>query len=383
MSIWAEIKKAINSNLGLPLNEKIDRDIEENRIGHGFMVDNTPSVNTLNTDNSDITINKYLYAPHVVIFRGVLYFIGVTGTDGSKSNFYKADSIGGSSVSTAGSLPYALREGTAFVYNDGLYIMGSAMSEDQKKFYKYNGNSWSKLSDLPFFYSQGYSYVYKNKVYVSDLSSKVVHIYDGSTWENITVGNKLGSFFEKDDKLYSLCEPSSSDGNGLVFYYLDENTGDFVIDNDFPNTGIRAGNSSSTTYAYKTYTGTSGVVHLSVGSSEFVFDDTAKKWVGGSTGSRQCWYATAYAMHDDIVYFSSMSGNDNGYCKRHCDKYTQFDYLLPKNSIIDISNRANLNIIPVKNCELNADNTLKVVDNDSVTFRIKELYGAVPVVLIR
>ena len=85
-------------------------------------------------------------------------------------------------------LPYEFKNGSAVVLNDEIHILGSGVSGNETKHYKYNGSEWVEVSTLP------YSFYYSNAVIFND----EIHIlggnggetkhykYNGSEWVEVS-----------------------------------------------------------------------------------------------------------------------------------------------------------------------------------------------------
>lgn len=388
MSDWAGIKKAINSNLSLPLNEKIDRDIEENRIGHGFLTSSVAELSGTvgNVLEGKVFTQQTLYDPHIVLYRNSLYIVGTSISSTHSNDFYKVDKDTGEMVEVSSSPKLAIYGGTVFVYRDEIYAMGGTYSDYHKHFQKYDGTSWTQLTNLPFSYYAGYSYVYKDKVYVSEVNSNgnmySIKVFDGSSWDEITISEPLCSFFEKNGKLYSM-------SSGLAFYFLDENTNTFIKDSDFPTPNISV--SVSDLGEVKFYIGATGKLHLLYGKSAIVLEDKVNEWViggyaGGNNSDNIDGYGsrspTAYAILGDYVYFSEYDSNSY-FQRRPINQYKEISYFLPKNSIIFLENAEQYDILPVNNCEMIDAAHLRVIEDGDVTFRLRECYLSLDRVLIK
>lgn len=359
MSIWAEIKKAINSNLSLPLNEKIDRDIEENRIGLGYMTSSEAKLSGTYSNRNlyEVRVTHTLSAAHIVLFRGMLYILGSCISSGSKL-FLKCEP--GGATTSAGGLPISLLRGTTFVYHDELYIMKTT------NFYKYDGTSWTKLTAGVSNFSEGHSYVYKDKVYVTDHQKAKVYVYDGSSWTTISTTEPLSSFFEKDGKLYSLSASKT-------FYYLEENTTKFVVDANFSNDGIDYDFTDNIGYI-KTAVGTTGKIHLMFNNASYVYDVAHNKWISGSPSNGQSMYPSSYAVHEGVLYFTQ-SSDSSYYCRKSLNIMLDVDYFLPKNTNIVMEDKELNTIVPINNCEVMDYNTIRVLEDGKITFRLIEAYS--------
>lgn len=358
MSIWAEIKKAINSNLNLPLNEKIDRDIEENRIGLGYMTSSEAKLNGTrsNLKLSEVRISTELNVAHIVLFRGMLYILGACDSTSSKL-FLKCEP--GGTPTSAGNLPISLLRGTTFVYHDELYIMKTTY------FYKYDGTQWIKLTAGVSDFTEGHSYVYKDKVYVTDHKRSKVYVYNGLSWTTINTTEPLSSFFEKDGKLYSLSVSKT-------FYYLEENTTKFVVDTNFSNDGIEIDFGNNIGYI-KTAVGTTGKIHLMFNNASYVYDDAHNKWISGSPSPCQSMYSSNYAVHEGVLYLTHAAGGSY-YCRKSLNVILDIDYFLPKNTNIVMEDKELYTIVPINNCEVMDDNTIRVLEDGKITFRLIEAY---------
>lgn len=388
MGIWAEIKKAINSNLNKPLNtlieestssidEKIDRYVDENKIGHGFITSASATLNSPDVDKGwfkRISTGSFnLHQPHFVKHNDSLYAIGTASSSyGSTECFYKSDTIGGGMTTSAGALPYVFCRGTAFSYNNYIYIMGGEYStNDLRLFYRYDGTKWTKLSSLPFDFASGYSYVYKDKVYVTEHTNANnkgnVLVYDGSTWTTINIGNGkyLWGFFEKDNKLYVVDETLTK------FYYLDEATSTFVLDSDnFPAT---APTDAPNSYGFF-FVGISGKLHYVINTYVYTLEEN--KWIpyNHDNGSVYVGASMANAIHEGVIYacVNTVYSNDVTYMSITTSQYKEYSFFLPRGVIMGLENSDVYTIAPVTNCEVTHDNSVRVIDDGTMVFRLIE-----------
>ena len=117
---------------------------------------------------------------------GPRYITKINGKIQNRDIEFKVIDMIWSSVST---LPYKFRNSSAVVYNNEIHILGSAVSGNETKHYKYDGSTWTSVSTLPYNFYWGSAVVLNNEIHIlgsyGDNSYKTKHYkYDCSTWTN-------------------------------------------------------------------------------------------------------------------------------------------------------------------------------------------------------
>ena len=357
MSDWAGIKKAINSNLSLPLNEKIDRDIEENRIGHGFVINSKPTsdfpvINTVG--GADKYISGSITQRYIEKSGDYYYTFGISDYN---NGFVTKDFDTFESLSS----PYNVYICGRFVYKGVLYVFGSEDSYDGKNFYKVLNKKWTSLGSLPFscIHESKRGVEYKDKAYFWNRTSSEAWCYDGSSWTKINIeGDPLGTttdiygeMFVYNNKLRLAVKRK--------FYCFDDSSNKFVIDNEISSFTSTADDR----YNYENFYVTSnGILYMYFSNTEYELCEGS--WIATNVSSR--YLPTDASIIDGKIYYVS-----NYTIKMlNLDFYKDYEFCLPRNCLIFIEHRKKSWISPIENCEVLNDGLIRVLDDGVVKFRI-------------
>lgn len=377
MGIWAEIKKAINSNLSLPLNEKIDRDIEENRIGKGIVhSSNIPSSLKLDKPQfKSFQQGNSTRASTLVKLKDKYYLVGCVNEGYFELNVGSSPQSDIKTLSTlyAGHMAY-MPYPTIFVYNNAIYYTGGNCSEYRKYLYKYTteSGSWTELSNVPFdIYSRCGNYEFEGLAYIYLAETKEVATYNGSTWSKTSLNDsnldkknkgRYGYFFEYRNKLY-LC---ISDFTRAKVYFYVKSGNSFVLASDIPNI------SYADIKIYETACGAENRLgELYVWSGKRILKLMPNNTWKVANQSITMGYSQPI-LDNDILYGVEMSNGYNftKWVEVYSD-YTVSGYL-PKNSeiIFDNEELTSDQVLVIKNCEVVSEGRIKVLEDGSTSFRI-------------
>lgn len=379
MSIWAEIKKAINSNLSLPLNEKIDRDIEENRIGHGFSTSTEPSSKGSGMSNnykeyykmsSDYLSSSYGFS-HILYLDGFYYLFGHRN---SAEYWFKVTEDFSTITRMSPDIPYSFYYASAVVYRGEIYLIGSGSSSYAKNFYKFNGESWVKLTNLSFYNQNRFSpIVHEDKVYLWDNSNKVMRCYDGTNWSTVPLAYTLsqksdinGQLFYFKDKLHLAVWGNDGTNSITDIFCLENNT--FVDSPYVPNYYYAGGNihyimhflptPSGRLYAYgASYApGTYELVKGSwskLSSALYPIDDS--------------FFSFAFSFANDKVIQLSDSAPE--LYVTDLNFYKQYIFHLPKNTRVFFGEGEPNRFAAISNCRVLEDGSILTFEDGEIEFR--------------
>lgn len=87
------------------------------------------------------------------------------------------------------SLPYDFKKGGCVVYNNEIHILGSVVSGNRTKHYKWDGNSWVSVSTLPYDFFYGGCVVYNNEIHILGGNSpytKYHYKWNGTEWTSVS-----------------------------------------------------------------------------------------------------------------------------------------------------------------------------------------------------
>ena len=106
----------------------------------------------------------------------------------------------GSTWTSVSTLPYQFADGSAVVYNNEIYILGSNNTNNtanRTNHYRWNGTTWTSVSTLPYSFYAGSAVVYNNEIHImggnSSNSNQTKHYkWNSTSWVRI-VQNKLYS----------------------------------------------------------------------------------------------------------------------------------------------------------------------------------------------
>lgn len=79
------------------------------------------------------------------------------------------------------------RGGSAVVLNNEIHVLGSTVSADSRKHYKWNGSiggAWTEVSTLPYAFDSGVAVVLNNEIHL--LKGTNHYKWDGSTWTEVS-----------------------------------------------------------------------------------------------------------------------------------------------------------------------------------------------------
>lgn len=123
------------------------------------------------------------------------------------------------SVST---LPFSFTQGSAVIYNGEIHILGSNVSADRTKHYKWNGTSWTEVSTLPYSFYGGAAVVFNNEIHIlgsgyDSLYYKYHYKYDGTSWTSVST--LPYSFYQGSAVVYNNGIHILGGGGGSTKYY--------------------------------------------------------------------------------------------------------------------------------------------------------------------
>ena len=165
------------------------RDIDWTALSHVTVIDGDVQHKDLNLKSATMpipvsTLPYEFKNGSAVVLNDEIHILG-SGVSGNETKHYKYDGSTWTSVST---LPYNFYDSSAVVLNNEIHILGSGVSGNDTKHYKYNGSEWVEVSTLP------YSFYYSNAVIFND----EIHIlggnggetkhykYNGSDWVEVS-----------------------------------------------------------------------------------------------------------------------------------------------------------------------------------------------------
>ena len=377
MSDWAGIKKAINSNLSLPLNEKIDRDIEENRIGKGIVHSSSiPSSLELDKPQFDSLFQGgSTRATALVKLKDKYYLVGTRSSGHFELNTGPSPKLSMPTISTSytGSMS-SMFFATVFVYKNAIYYTGGNNSSYCRHLYKFTteSNAWTELSNVPFdIYANCGNYEFEGLAYIYLTESKEVATYNGSTWSKTSLNDsnldkenkgRYGYFFEYRNNLY-LC---ISDFTRAKVYFYVKSGKSFVPASDIPN--ISYADSS----IYETACGAENKLgELYVWSGKRILKLMPNNTWKVANQKITMGYSQPI-LDNDILYGVEMADGYN--VTRWVEVYSDYTVsgYLPKNSeiIFDNEELTSDQVLAIKNCEVVSEGRIKVLEDGSTSFRI-------------
>lgn len=373
MSDWAGIKKAINSNLNLPLNEKIDRDIEENRIGHGFLTSTEPSSkgsgmsNNYNMyykmSNNDIS-SSYGFS-HILYLDGFYYLFGNCN---SATYWFKVTEDFSTITRMSPDIPYSFYYASAVVYRGEIYLIGSGNGSYARNFYKFNGKSWVKLTNLSFNHQSVFSpVVHEDKIYLWSSATKTMRCYDGTNWSTVPLAYTLsqksdigGQLFYFNNKLHFAVWGDSDNRSITDIFCLENNT--FV---DSPYVPNHYGGQLQ--YLYHFLPTLSGRLYA-YGAS---YAPGVYELVKGS------WSRCSSSIYPiDNIFFSFANDkviqlNDSApeLYVTDLNFYKQYIFYLPKNSRVFFDEGEPNKFAAISNCRVLEDGSILTLEDGKIEFR--------------
>lgn len=253
---WAEIKKALNDDLNLPLNKAIgeiydgngDRcyieyETGEYKVGLALPYDFSyasavvynneihllgSQVNNMYTKHykwngsswaSVSTLPYNFYEGSAVVYNNEIHILGGSG---GRTKHYKWNGTSWTSVST---LPYNSEKSSAVVYNNEIHILGSDYNSSTYKYhYKWNGSSWTSVSTLPYNFYRGAAVVYNNEIHIlGSIGGTNKHYkWNGSSWDSVSTlpydQFYSGSAVVYNNEIHILGTQDGSSGNRTKHY---------------------------------------------------------------------------------------------------------------------------------------------------------------------
>ena len=82
-------------------------------------------------------------------------------------------------------VPFIFCEGSAFVFENEIHIMGGNPTDGYTKHYKFNGNDWEEVSTAPCIPQYQSTVVYDGKIFT--IRGKYYYIFDNGTWTQGTI----------------------------------------------------------------------------------------------------------------------------------------------------------------------------------------------------
>lgn len=349
---WSEIKKAVNSDLSKPLNEKIDNEIREKRLGLGFATCTEPILNgEVKNSYSYVMLGQDIRQPAIEFYNNNFYLLGGSQNRGAYS-FKRVSSLDyKNTVSSMTDIPFAFStSGISFVYKGYIHAINETIH------YKWSDDTgWVKAETPPQSLINGFAYVYKEKVYIVTANIVGFFIYDG-TWSYIEEsGIAYGGLYEKDGKLYLLRS------NGIT-YYLDEEKGNFITDNNIPRAPF------SDMYGIAVVD-KDGDVHAIFNNKHYaLIDNEWKKLNEKNSTYKLPNYGHKAIFYNNYVYYIITDINGT-IVKCNLNEYVEYSYLLPKNTNLFIPDLKQRFLYPIENCEVIGDGRIKVLQDGIVKFR--------------
>lgn len=377
MSDWAGIKKAVNSNLSLPLNEKIDRDIEENRIGHGFFTSSEPTSQGNGLSNnykqtytlSHNDMGSYSCS-HVLYMNGFYYILGYTYL----TSWFKVSEDFSQVISMKPEVPYPFYNASAVVYRGEIYIIGSFALDHSKKFYKFNGTSWVDMGKLSFNHSTFFQpVVHEDKIYLWDSNNKTMRCYDGTNWSIVPLAytpshrSNTGQLFYYEDKLHLAVIGNDGSKAMTDFFYLENGT--FVSSSYIPNYynggSDSDGNFHPITYILPT---ASGRLYAYDGLNDRTLELLDGSWSYCGTNVYPI-ITNRFSLVNGKVIQPSSSSSTPTLIVTDLDFYKNYIFYLPENVRIYFYKGEANRFAAISNCRVLEDGLILTLDDGKVEFR--------------